>query len=34
MCFVSVKLSGQAAGCGLSPASGCWVPALDVGPNK
>jgi hypothetical protein len=33
--FVSVKLSGQAAGCGLiSPASGCRVPAMDVGPNK
>jgi hypothetical protein len=27
LCFVSVKLSGQAA-------SGCKVPALDVGPKK
>jgi hypothetical protein len=34
LCFVSFTLSGQAAGCGLSPASGCRVPALDVGPNK
>jgi hypothetical protein len=34
LCFVSVKLSSQAAGCGISPASGCRVPALDVGPNK
>jgi hypothetical protein len=34
LCFVSFKLSGQTAGCGLSPASGCRVPALDVGPNK
>jgi hypothetical protein len=34
LCFVSFKLSGQAAGCGLSPASGCRVPALDVGPKK
>jgi hypothetical protein len=25
--FVSFKLSGQAAGCGLGPASGCRVPA-------
>jgi hypothetical protein len=32
--FVSFKFSGQAAGCGLSPASGCRVLALDVGPNK
>jgi hypothetical protein len=31
ICFVSFKLSGQAAGCGLSPAS---VPALDVGREK
>jgi hypothetical protein len=30
LCFVSVKLSGQAAGC----ASGCRVPALDVGPKN
>jgi hypothetical protein len=34
LCFVSFRLSGQAAGCGLGPASGCRVPALDVGPNK
>jgi hypothetical protein len=34
LCFVSFKFSGQAAGCGLSPASGCRVPALDVGPHK
>jgi hypothetical protein len=33
LCFVSVKLSGRAAGCGLSTASDCRVPALDVGPN-
>jgi hypothetical protein len=33
LCVVSFKLSGQAAGCGLSPASGCMVPALDVGPK-
>jgi hypothetical protein len=33
LCFVSVNLFGQAAGCGLSPASGCRVPALDVGLN-
>jgi hypothetical protein len=30
-CFVLFKLSSQAAGCGISPASGCRVPALDVG---
>jgi hypothetical protein len=30
LCFDSFKLSGQAAGCGLSPAPGCRVPALDV----
>jgi hypothetical protein len=33
-CFVSFKLSSQVLGCGLSPASGCRVPALDVGPKK
>jgi hypothetical protein len=32
LCFVSFKLSGQAAG--LRPASGCRVPAMDVGPKK
>jgi hypothetical protein len=31
LCFVSFELAGQAAGCG---ASGCRVPALDVGPEK
>jgi hypothetical protein len=34
LCFVSFKLSGEAAGCGLGPASGCRVPALDVRPNE
>jgi hypothetical protein len=34
LCFVSFKLSGQAADADSSPASGCRVPALDVGPNK
>jgi hypothetical protein len=34
LCFVSFKLSGQAAECGFSSASGCRVPALDVGPKK
>jgi hypothetical protein len=28
LCFVYFKFSGQAAGCGLSPASGCRVPVL------
>jgi hypothetical protein len=34
LCFVSLKLSGQAAECGFSSASGCRVLALDVGPKK
>jgi hypothetical protein len=34
LCFVSFKLSGQAAECGFSSASGCRVLALDVGPKK
>jgi hypothetical protein len=34
LCFVFFKPSGQAVGCGLGPASSCWVPALDVGPKK
>jgi hypothetical protein len=28
------ELSGQAAQCGLSPTTGCRVPALDFGPKK